>query len=48
MGSIGDCHDNGMIESIWGQLHRRRRHTALGMLTLVKYELASTPAQPVA
>ncbi|WP_372433911.1 integrase core domain-containing protein [Micromonospora coerulea] len=34
MGSIGDCYDNGMIESFWGRmqtelLNRRRRRTRI-------------------
>lgn len=67
MGSVGDCYDNGMIESFWGRVqvellnrrrwrtrielatalfeyleifhNRQRRHSALGMLTPLEYEL---------
>lgn len=66
MGSIGDCYDNGMMESFWARMqvellnrqrwrtrielanaifeyleifhNRRRRHSALGMLTPIDYE----------
>ncbi|WP_274383558.1 integrase core domain-containing protein [Saccharothrix deserti] len=75
-GSIGDCHDNAMIESFWGRVqtelpdrrrwrtrlelanalfeylemfhNRRRRHTALGMLTPIEYELRHTGIAPAA
>lgn len=66
MGSVGDCYDNGMIESFWSRMqielldtrrwrtrielanaifeyleiwhNRRRRHSALGMLTPDEFE----------
>ena len=76
MGSIGDCHDNAMIESFWGRMqtellnrrkwrtrlelanaifeyleifhNRQRRHSALGMLTPVEYELKAPATRSVA
>jgi transposase InsO family protein len=76
MGSIGDCHDNAMIESFWGRMqtellnrqrwrtrielanaifayleifdNRQRRHSALGMLSPIEYELQTPTIQSVA
>ena len=66
MGSIGDCFDNAVVESLWARMqvellnrrrwrtrvelanaifehlevfhNRRRRHSALGMLTPIEFE----------
>lgn len=71
MGSIGDCYDNGMMESFWARMqvellnrrrwrtrlelanaifeyleifhNRQRRHSSLGMLTPIEYELRHQP-----
>ncbi|MEV2211240.1 hypothetical protein AB0H86_07105 [Streptomyces sp. NPDC050997] len=48
MGSIGNCEDNAKMESFWARvqvelLNRRRRHSALGMLSPVEYELRTPP-----
>jgi putative transposase len=71
MGSIGDCYDNGMMESFWARMqvellnrrrwrtrlelanaifeyleifhNRQRRHSALGMLTPIEYEIRHQP-----
>lgn len=70
MGSIGDCYDNGLMESFWSRMqvelldrhrwktrielanaifdylkfwhNRRRRHSALGWVAPVEYELTHT------
>jgi transposase InsO family protein len=67
MGSIGDCYDNGLMESFWARMqvellnrqrwrtrlelanaifeyleifhNRQRRHSSIGMLTPIEYEL---------
>jgi putative transposase len=67
MGSIGDCYDNGLMESFWARMqvellarkrwntrldlanaifeyleifhNRQRRHSSLGMLSPIEYEL---------
>ena len=67
MGSIGDCYDNGQMESFWARMqvellnrkrwntrlelanaifeyleifhNRQRRHSSLGMLSPIEYEL---------
>jgi len=67
MGSVGDCYDNGLMESFWSRVqvelfdrkrwttrielaaalfeyleifhNRQRRHSSLGMMTPVQYEL---------
>lgn len=71
MGSVGDCYDNGMMESFWSRVqvelfnrkrwktrvelatalfeyleifhNRQRRHSALGMMTPVEFELSHRP-----
>ena len=75
MGSIGDCYDNGQMESFWARMqvellnrkrrntrlelanaifeyleifhNRQRRHSSLGMLSPIEYELrhADNPAR---
>ena len=75
MGSIGDCYDNGQMESFWARMqvelldrrrwntrlelanaifeyleifhNRQRRHSAIGMLSPIEYELrhADNPAR---
>jgi hypothetical protein len=70
MGSIGDCYDNGLMESFWARMqvellkrkrwntrlefanaifeyleifhNRQRRHSSLGMLSPIEYELLSS------
>ena len=71
MGSVGDCYDNGLMESFWARMqvellnrrrwntrielanaifeyleifhNRQRRHSSLGMLTPIEYELRHQP-----
>ena len=73
MGSIGDCYDNGQMESFWARMqvellnrkrwntrlelanaifeyleifhNRQRRHSSLGMLSPIEYELRHTNNQ---
>ena len=54
MGSIGDCllSGNGQMESFWARmqvelLNRQQRHSSLGMLSPIEYELrhADNPAR---
>ncbi len=44
MGSIGDCFDNGLAESVFAYLagfyNPRRRHSSLGYLSPADYETA--------
>lgn len=74
MGSIGDCYDNGQMESFWARMqvellnrrrwntrlelanaifeyleifhNRQRRHSALGMLSPIAYELRHADTAP--
>lgn len=39
----GCAHASVLVPSFWARMHHRRRHSALGMLSPAKYDLASIP-----